>query len=125
VQDQSGRAGFSLAIDELCQTILLNLNKRLEMDICPFDTVGLDGGGLKNGKRCRVRYRTNARVLSVIFAAGVGENRHVHAQQPKDRRIQKTQDLLRAALAALIHDKAYDFLHALPRQERPADQWPA
>src|SRR5215218_4986623 len=46
-----------------------------------------------------------------IILSDISEGRHkstVHAKRTKDRRIQKTEALLRDALAALIREKPYD-----------------
>jgi AcrR family transcriptional regulator len=48
------------------------------------------------------------RVLFVIFRVASGENVTLQAKHSKDRRIQKTQKLLREALVSLIHEKDYD-----------------
>jgi len=56
----------------------------------------------------RVRYRTRRDALFVISARVSEEDVNQPDQRAKDRRVQKTQNLLREALASLILEKDYD-----------------
>jgi AcrR family transcriptional regulator len=42
------------------------------------------------------------------IADGAGRRRYVRNDRSKDRRVQKTRDLLHGALASLIHEKSYE-----------------
>src|SRR5262249_12888423 len=78
-----------------------------KMDICSLSSVVLKKGGLKNSKYQLVRYRTNNEILCDIcnWVSGVVT---LQEKRVKDRRIEKTKNLLHEALGSLIREKPYD-----------------
>ena len=78
------------------------------MDICSLLSVCLKSRRLKIS-RCRcVQYRIYTQVLFIIFGAAIEAHVMLQGKRAKDRRIQKTQNLLHEALASLIREKPYD-----------------
>ena len=64
--------------------------------------------GLKNRAPCTVRYRINRQGLYGISGLLQKGDLVMHERQNKDRRIQKTINLLHHALGLLIREKPYD-----------------
>lgn len=84
------------------------MDNSLKVDICSLSSVNLKSRWLKNSQCRCVQYRIKAQVLFVICRVAPEEDVTLQGNRAKDRRIQKTQNLLHEALASLIREKPYD-----------------
>src|SRR5262249_3903679 len=109
MKDQASRARRLISLHDFRHVSLpLYSEQSTKVDLCPLSSVVLKKGGVKNNTCRAVRYRTNQRIWFGILRVVREENVMLQEKRVKDRRTQRTKNLLHEALGSLIREKPYE-----------------